>query len=73
MLRHNLHCKMIEAADFSWMRINFEEHIHLAAVVGYQNLLSNQAGELIVGLVFLHDRQVGFQNRYQDKAIASYS
>jgi hypothetical protein len=48
VLRNDLNRKMVKPAHLAWVSVYLEYDIHLAAVGGDQDLLSNQACKLIV-------------------------
>ena len=56
ILRNDLHRKMVKPADLAGVRVNLEYHVHFAAVIRDQNLLPDEAGELVVGLILRNDR-----------------
>ena len=62
ILRNDLHHKMVKPTDLAGVRINLKHHVHFTTVVRYQNLLPDEASELIVGFIVRNDRQVGFQH-----------
>ena len=66
ILRNDLHRKMVKATDLARVRVNLEHHVHFATVVRDQNLLPDEAGELVVGLILRNNRQVGLQYRQKN-------
>ena len=66
ILRNDLNGKMIKPFYLAGVRVNLERQLHFAAVVRDQNLLSDETGELVVGLILLNDRQIGLQHGQQN-------
>lgn len=62
VLRNNLNRKVIQSADLARMRVDLEDYVHLSEFIGHQHLLADKPGQLVVGFIILHHRQIGFKN-----------